>query len=79
MHRSLLLTTLIAGVAVSLPAQLKVVTPSAMTNAYGAINNSIPWGPFVPTGNLIGEIMVQQIEDELVGTPRMLKAMAFRH
>jgi hypothetical protein len=50
-----------------------------MTNAYGGINNSIPWGPFVPTGNMIGEIMVQQIENELVGTPKMLRAMAFRH
>jgi hypothetical protein len=68
-----------ASIAASLPAQQTVVTPSAMTNAYGGINNSIPWGPFVPTGNVIGEIMVQQIEDELIGTPKVLRAMAFRH
>lgn len=50
-----------------------------MTNAYGGINNSIPWGPFVPAGNTTGEIMVQQIDDQLRGQALMIQGMAFRH
>lgn len=55
------------------------VTPSGLTNAYGAVNNSIPWGPFVPTGNTQGEIMCQQVEDQLQGQALMIQGMAFRH
>jgi len=62
-----------------LPGGSPQITPSGMTNSYGAINNSIPWGPFVPTGNTQGEIMVQQIEDEFLGRPAVLQGMAFRH
>lgn len=57
----------------------RLVTPDALTNSYGGINNSIPWGPFVPTGNTQGEIMVQQVEDQLLGRTLMLQGMAFRH
>ncbi len=60
-------------------AQTKRVSPAALTNSYGAINNSIPWGPFVPAGNLIGEIMVQQIDDQMLGQAAVLQAMTFRH
>ena len=35
-----------AGIsAVALPAQ-HVVSPTGLTNSYGGINNSIPWGGF---------------------------------
>ncbi|HLU38355.1 MAG TPA: hypothetical protein VK081_03155, partial [Planctomycetota bacterium] len=67
---------LFAGAAV---AQNKLVTPTGVTNVYGGINNSIPWGPFVPAGNTTGEIMVQQIEDDLVGQTMVIQAMSFRH
>lgn len=60
-------------------AQNKIVSPAALTNAYGGINNSIPWGPFVPSGNTTGEIMVQQIDEQLMGQTYVLQAMAFRH
>ncbi|MFO1053494.1 MAG: hypothetical protein U1F36_14875 [Planctomycetota bacterium] len=63
----------------SLTAQSYTVSPEAMTNAYGGINNSIPWGPFVPSGNTTGEIMVQQIDNELQGQVLILQGMAFRH
>lgn len=68
-----------AALVATATAQNKRVTPDAMTNAYGAINNSIPWGPFVPSGNTTGEIMVQQIEDQLVGQAMVIQAMTFRH
>ena len=60
-------------------AQTKIVSPAGLTNSYGAINNSIPWGPFVPSGNLIGEIMCQQIDDQMIGVAGLVQAMAFRH
>lgn len=68
-----------AALAAAVSAQTKLVSPSALTNTYGGINNSIPWGPFVPTGNLTGEIMVQQIDDQLLGQAGVIQAMAFRH
>lgn len=52
----------------------KVVSPSALANSYGGINNSIPWGPFTSS-----EQFCQQIDAGLLGTPGVLKAMAFRH
>lgn len=67
------------ALAATAAAQNKTVSPAALTNAYGGLNNSIPWGPFVPSGNTTGEIMVQQIDDQLLGQTLVLQAMAFRH
>lgn len=74
-----LLAVITATMSAALAAQTRQVSPSALTNAYGGINNSIPWGPFVPSGNTLGEIMVQQIDDQLQGQTLMLQGMAFRH
>lgn len=71
------------GVAVALSAavhaQTTSVSPSGLTNTYGGINNSIPWGPFVPSGNTTGEIMCQQIDDEMLGRTVAITGLAFRH
>lgn len=57
-----------------LPAQSTVVSPAGLTNAYGGINNSIPWG-----GYLSPEQFCQQIHDDLGSQVRVIKGMAFRH
>ena len=53
MRNSLVCAAVVLSAAAA-TSQTTSVSPAAMTNAYGAINNSIPWGPFVPTGNTIG-------------------------
>ncbi len=76
------LTALAASIALSwsttLRAQSKLVSPTGLTNAYGFLNHAIPFGPFAGT-SLQGEVFVQQIDEQLVGVPRVLQAMAFRH
>jgi hypothetical protein len=52
----------------------RIVSPVALTNAHGTTFNSIPWGPFTSSENF-----VHTIYDDLMGTPRVLRAMAFRH
>jgi hypothetical protein len=81
MQRNELVVGVLAALASStvLCAQSKLVSPTGLTNAYGGTDNAIPFGPYVLFGNTLGEIMVQQIDEELVGTPRVLQAMAFRH
>jgi hypothetical protein len=81
MQSSRLVVVAVASLAaaVTLPAQSKLVSPSALTNAYGGADSPIPFGPDVPSGITLGEIMVQQIDEQLVGTPRALRGMAFRH
>jgi len=78
-HRPLAALAAVSLAAGAFAQTQTLVAPSGLTNAYGGINNSIPWGPFVPTGNTTGEIMVQQIEDQLQGPALMLQGMAFRH
>jgi hypothetical protein len=73
-HRALAAALITTGLA-PLSAQ-QVVSPSALTNAYGGINNSVPWGP--PASGQ-GEMFAQQIDIDLMGTPRVLKGFAFRH
>ncbi|MHC4899304.1 MAG: hypothetical protein ACYTGW_19605 [Planctomycetota bacterium] len=59
--------------AVALPAQ-DIVSPPGMANAYGGINNSIPWGSYQSP-----EQFCQQIHDDLLGQTLKIKGMAFRH
>ena len=72
--RYLLALLLPAGMwAVGLPAQ-NIVSPAGLTNAYGGINNSIPWG-----GSQSPEQFCQQVHDDLLGRTVQIKGMAFRH
>ncbi len=59
---------------VPLRSQSSIVSPAGLTNAYGGINNSIPWGGF-----LSAEQFCQQIHDDLGTQVLALKGMAFRH
>lgn len=77
--RNSLVCAAVALTAVAATSQTTSVSPAAMTNAYGGINNSIPWGPFVPSGNTIGEIMALQIDNEMLGRIVQINGMSFRH
>ncbi len=56
-----------------LPAQ-HIVSPRGLTNAYGGIDNSIPWGGFQSP-----EQFYQQVHDDLLGRTLEIQGMAFRH
>jgi hypothetical protein len=72
-HLELAVVSLLAAGA-ALPAQSSIVSPSGLTNAYGGINNSVPWGgPGSP------EQFCQQIHDDLGTNVLVIKGMAFRH
>ena len=63
-----------AGISAAvLPAQ-NIVSPRGMTNIYGGINNSIPWGSFQSA-----QQFCQQVHDDLLGKTVKIKGMAFRH
>ena len=69
-----ILPGILLALTIPLAAQTnRIVSPEAMTNASSPTANSIPWGPFTSQENF-----VHTIYDDLRGTPRTLRGMAFR-
>lgn len=73
MHRLPRTAAIAAALSPSVLAQTEVVSPAALTNAYGGINNSIPFG-----GYQSAEQFTQQIHDDLAGKLLIMKGMGFR-